>query len=120
MGYSTLALTRHARRAVGLGCGRLRVVKASEESMASRSITAMMIARCLSEMASVCRGVRPLPGWEQSDLSDPTGGVSYLRNRTLVRGHKSTDLGGVAQVQRFFHLGPADAKTARPTGWNVA
>ena len=27
-------------------------------------------------MASVCRGVRPLPGWEQSDLSDPTGGGS--------------------------------------------
>ena len=61
-----------------------------------------------------------LPGWEQSDLSDPTGGVSYLRNRTLLRGHKSTDLGGVAQVQRFFDLGPADAKTVIPIGRNVA
>ena len=39
--------------------GRLRVVKASDWSMASRSIAAMMVARCVSDMASVCRGVRP-------------------------------------------------------------
>ena len=120
MGYSTLALTRHARRAVGLGCGRLRVVKASEERMASRSITAMMVARCLSEMASVCWGVRPPSRMGTIGPERPHWGVSCLRNRTPLRGHKSTDLGGVAQVQSFFHLDPADAKTVIHIGRNVA
>ena len=45
-----------------------------------------------------------LPGREQSDLSDPTVGVSYLRNRTPLRGPQIDRFVGGSLRSRAFSI----------------